>query len=119
MPIRALFLDCDDCLYQNSWRTEAKITESMQSLTAKLGVSKDVAFEYYQKFGSTLKGLRVNGLIDDDSIEDFLVRAHQIDYSDIKADPALVEVLSKLSMPTCECRSLSHRTTIQFSRMSA
>jgi len=33
-----LFLDCDDCLYQNNWATAAKITTSIAAYTARLGV---------------------------------------------------------------------------------
>ena len=98
--IRALFLDCDDCLYQNAWRTEAKITESMQRMAKEFGVSPDQAFSWYTNYGSTLKGLRETGRIDEVEAEQFLQRAHQIDYSDIREDKALASMLARLRQRT-------------------
>mgnify|MGYP006155002369 CR=1 FL=1 len=43
-PSAVLFIDCDDCIYQNKWATAKKITESIAAYTAKLGVSKDEAY---------------------------------------------------------------------------
>ena len=36
-----IFVDCDDCLYQNEWATAAKITTSIAAYTANLGVSEE------------------------------------------------------------------------------
>ena len=63
-PVAALFIDCDDCLYQNNWATAKKITASIASYTARLGISKDEAYSLYKKHGTCLKGLMVEGRID-------------------------------------------------------
>ena len=68
-----LFLDCDDCLYQNSWKTAAKITTSIAKYTAELGVDKEAAYALYKQHGTCLKGLLHDGLLDASSgAEDFL-----------------------------------------------
>ena len=38
--ITHIFIDCDDCLYQNGWATARRITQSIGAYTATLGVSK-------------------------------------------------------------------------------
>ena len=38
---QVIFVDCDDCLYQNEWATAAKITTSIAAYTANLGVSEE------------------------------------------------------------------------------
>jgi hypothetical protein len=131
MPVHTIFLDCDDCLYQNNceWcrsnssqppvsaraaahsqaqrrspaqqlqpgaaqdgvhltgATAAKLTDSIAAYTAKLGVSKDRAYELYKTHGTCLKGLLEEGLIDKSAgVEDFLQAAHDINYDDITSD---------------------------------
>jgi len=101
MPVHTVFLDCDDCLYQNKWATAAKLTESIAAYTAKLGVSKERAYELYKTHGTCLKGLLEEGLIDKSTgIEEFLHAAHDINYDDISNDPELRRVLSSLAKPT-------------------
>ena len=39
--LQVIFVDCDDCLYQNEWATAAKITTSIAAYTANLGVSEE------------------------------------------------------------------------------
>jgi pyrimidine 5'-nucleotidase len=98
-PARVLFIDCDDCLYQNEWRTAEKITASIAAYTAKLGVSRDEAYALYKKHGTCLKGLLLEGKIGQDGVEPFLHEVHSIDYSDIKPDPELRRELERLSVP--------------------
>ena len=98
-PVRALFIDCDDCLYQNDWATARKITVSIANYTAKLGVSKEEAYALYKKHGTCLKGLLVEGRIDAAGAEHFLQEVHQISYEDISPDPALRSVLASISRP--------------------
>lgn len=95
-----LFLDCDDCLYQNDWKTAVKITVSIGAYTKdKLGLSKEEAYELYKIHGTCLKGLLAEGLIDEDGAETFLREVHDIDYSDIDRDDALRNVLEQVTSP--------------------
>ena len=54
-----IFVDCDDCLYQNDWATAAKITTSIAAYTASLGVSEEKAYALYKTHGTCLKVTRV------------------------------------------------------------
>ena len=97
--VAALFIDCDDCLYQNNWATAKKITNSIAAYTAKIGVSKDEAYALYKKHGTCLKGLLVEGRIDRGGTEEFLREVHDISYEDISPDPPLRAELANLTSP--------------------
>ena len=73
-PVQALFIDCDDCLYQNDWATAAKITTSIAAYTANLGVSEEKAYALYKAHGTCLKGMLAEGFIASDAAEDFLLK---------------------------------------------
>ena len=101
MPPACLFLDNDDTLYQNSYQTEARITKAMGTyIQANLGLSPEKAFSLYREYGTTLKGLLAEGLIDVAGAEAFLLEAHAIDYREVIPDPLLADVLSRLRTPT-------------------
>uniref|UniRef100_A0A7S3SAP1 Pyrimidine 5-nucleotidase n=1 Tax=Emiliania huxleyi TaxID=2903 RepID=A0A7S3SAP1_EMIHU len=92
--ITHIFIDCDDCLYQNGWATARRITQSIGAYTATLGVSKDRAYQLYKEHGTCLKGLLVERILDEAGAEEFLTEVHKIDYSEIEPDARLREVLS-------------------------
>ena len=97
-----LFLDCDDCLYSNEWRTADKISESISATALRMtGVGASHAHALYTAHGTTLKGLLAEGhLRDAADIEHFLTAAHDIDLSCIEPDAALAAVLARLQVPT-------------------
>lgn len=64
-----VFLDCDDCLYQNHWATAEKLTKSISSYTHRLGVGREKAFDLYEEYGTCLKGLLAEGIIDREGAE--------------------------------------------------
>lgn len=99
-PVEVVFIDCDDCLYQNNWATAAKITNSIAAYTEKLGVSKDQAYQLYKTHGACLKGLLVEGKIDESGVEMFLHEVHEIDYNDIGLDPSLRSILARINKPS-------------------
>ena len=98
-PVQALFIDCDDCLYQNDWATANKITSAIGDYTRQIGISKAEAYALYKKHGTTLKGLVNERKIDERGAEEFLRAAHKIDYSDIAPDPALRAELEAVAAP--------------------
>jgi pyrimidine 5'-nucleotidase len=98
--VRALFLDCDDCLYQNGWRTEQRVTNAIRAYLESIGVDGDRAFELYEKHGMTLKGLLSEGQVDEAGAETFLRAAHDVDYGDIQCDAPLSALLGELRLPT-------------------
>ena len=73
-----LFIDCDDCIYQNNWATARKITQSISSYTASLGVSQERAYSLYKTHGTCLKGLLLEGLINEAGVEDFLMKVRLV-----------------------------------------
>ncbi|CAE7822724.1 unnamed protein product [Symbiodinium sp. CCMP2456] len=91
-----IFLDCDDCLYQNGWATADKLTESIAAYTTRLGVSKAQAYALYKEHGTALRGLLAQGLLDAAGAERYLREVHDIDYSDIQEDAALDAILGRL-----------------------
>lgn len=96
--ITHVFLDCDDCLYRNEWATAKRITASIAKYTSeKLGVSSEQAYGFYKKYGTCLKGLLVEGIIDEAGVEAFLREVHDIDYGDIAPDPKLRSLLQAVT----------------------
>lgn len=91
-----VFIDCDDCVYQNEWKTADRITTAIAKVTNEIGVSHDQAYALYKTHGTCLKGLLVEERIAHDDAEDFLRRAHDIDYSDIQPDPPLAAMLQRV-----------------------
>ena len=90
-----LFLDCDDCLYSNDWRTADKISESISATALRMtGVGASHAHALYTTHGTTLKGLLAEGHLQEAEIEQFLTAAHDIDLSCIEPDAALAAVLA-------------------------
>ena len=74
--------------YQNDWATAKKITTSIAAYTNKLGVSKEEAYALYQKHGTCLKGLLVEGRIDPGAgVEEFLREVHTIDSTSPPSTP--------------------------------
>ena len=71
-PTTHVFFDCDDCCYQNEWRTAAKITDAIAGYTARLGLSKERAYALYKAHGTCLKGMLVEGVIAEANVEEFL-----------------------------------------------
>jgi putative hydrolase of the HAD superfamily/pyrimidine and pyridine-specific 5'-nucleotidase len=98
--VEAVFIDCDDTLYQNNGTTMDKITDAMAAWTHRnLGVTREETYQLYKTYGSSVRGLLVEGKIDEAGAEKFLRAAHKIDYSDISPDPRLRSVLERICAP--------------------
>ena len=97
-----VFFDCDDCCYQNNWKTAKRITDKISLYTEQLGVSKQKSYDLYKTHGTCLKGLLAEGIINDHRVEEYLHTVHDIDYSDIDADPPLRDMIA--SCVSRECR---------------
>ena len=94
-----VFFDCDDCCYQNEWRTASKITKAISSYTEKLGVSKERSYALYKEHGTCLTGMLAEGILQEGQVEDYLEKVHDIDYADISPDPALRDMIERMSVP--------------------
>ena len=77
-----VFFDCDDCIYQNGWKTADKITASIASYAKNnLSLPEGVrTYDLYRKHGTTAKGLLAEGFLDEAGVQHFLSKAHEIDY---------------------------------------
>eukprot|EP00434_Breviolum_minutum_P002207 symbB.v1.2.001943.t2/scaffold55.1/size374282/25 len=91
-----VFLDCDDCLYQNNWTTAEKLTDSIAAYTVRLGVDRAKAFALYEEYGTSLKGLLAEGILDEKGAEMYLQEVHDFDLSDVVPDPALAKLVAQL-----------------------
>lgn len=96
-PLEVVFVDCDDCIYYNDWATAKKITNAIAAYTEKIGVSKEEAYQLYKTHGTCLKGLLLQGKVDEPGTEEYLFHAHDIDYSDITPDSAMRSILEILT----------------------
>jgi len=99
-PIECVFFDCDDCLYQNNWATATLITASIEGYCqTKLGLPAGKAYELYKKYGTALRGLVEEKLLQEDQVDEFLKTVHDISLDDIQADPALRKLLEAVTYP--------------------
>ncbi|KAJ1623651.1 Haloacid dehalogenase-like hydrolase [Pavlovales sp. CCMP2436] len=101
-PRRALFLDCDDTLYHNDFRTAELLTLSIGSYCVKhLGISVEKSFQLYKEHGTCLKGLEAEGIPHDAA--HFLDQVHMVDL-DFGEDAHLREILGRLDHSAHEVR---------------
>jgi hypothetical protein len=74
-----IFFDLDDCLYKNDWKVANLLTERIEKYTVgKLGLKPGYAYELYKKYGTCLKGMMVEKILDEDSVDDYLLWAHDV-----------------------------------------
>jgi putative hydrolase of the HAD superfamily/pyrimidine and pyridine-specific 5'-nucleotidase len=101
-PRPALFLDCDDTLYANGFKTAERLTVSIaRYCEEQLGITHEKSVELYKQHGTCLKGLEVEGIPHDR--DHFLETVHQIEL-DFEADEALHRILSALDHEATEVR---------------
>ncbi|WP_349437042.1 pyrimidine 5'-nucleotidase [Pararhizobium sp. A13] len=90
--------DLDNTLYPHSVNLFSQIDRNMTAYVAALltmepAEAKTLQKQYYRDHGTTLQGLMIHHGIDPN---DFLEKAHAIDYSVVPADPALGEAIRTL-----------------------
>jgi len=118
MPIQCVFFDCDDCLYKNDWKTAKLLTEKIKGYCQdKLGLPEGKAYELYKKYGTALRGLVEENLIDEDKVDEFLKYAHDIPLDDIQQDPDLRKLVEDVPHPrwvfTASTREHATRCLVQ------
>mmetsp|Transcript_93235 Transcript_93235/g.164955 ORF Transcript_93235/g.164955 Transcript_93235/m.164955 type:complete len:244 (+) Transcript_93235:54-785(+) len=99
-PIACVFFDCDDCLYKNDWATakllSAKIGDYCRTI---LDLPDGKSYELYKKYGTCLRGLVEEKLIEEAQVDEFLTQVHDIPLDDIMPDPRLREMLEAVPHP--------------------
>eukprot|EP00747_Dinoflagellata_sp_TGD_P139898 gnl/TRDRNA2_/TRDRNA2_175949_c29_seq2.p1 gnl/TRDRNA2_/TRDRNA2_175949_c29~~gnl/TRDRNA2_/TRDRNA2_175949_c29_seq2.p1 ORF type:complete len:384 (+),score=68.35 gnl/TRDRNA2_/TRDRNA2_175949_c29_seq2:124-1275(+) len=99
-PIECVFFDCDDCLYKNDWKTAGKLTKKIDNYcTGVLGLADGEAYELYRKYGTALRGLIEEKLIEESKVDEFLAQVHDIELDDIQPDPELREIIQAVPHP--------------------
>ena len=100
--IKVLFIDLDGTLYSNNCGLENCVFERMKNyFEHKLGYreNKTIALmeAYYQKYGSTLRGIQMNHDID---AQEYLAWIHDVEYERFLApDPQLYRILKDIPLP--------------------
>ncbi|HHN68257.1 MAG TPA: pyrimidine 5'-nucleotidase [Thermopetrobacter sp.] len=97
--VRHWVFDLDNTLYSARYRLFDQIDRRMGEYLMRLfGVNAEEARriqkDYYHRHGTTLRGLMLNGEIDDP--HDYLRFVHDIDYGHIAPDPMLDAALTRL-----------------------
>jgi putative hydrolase of the HAD superfamily len=95
--LKALFFDCDDCLYQDDWKVAKLLTQKIEDYcVVERQLRPGQAYELYQQYGTALRGLLAEGYLSDSpqAIDDYLYKVHDIPIQKLlQRDNELVEVL--------------------------
>ena len=93
-----IFFDCDDCLYKNDWRVAKLLTAKIESFCSeRLAMREGHAYELYKKYGTCLRGMQLENIIDEKVLEEYLEYSHDIPlHEHIAPDPALRAMLQSL-----------------------
>ena len=98
-PSRAtIFWDLDDCLYKNDWTVANLLTERIEEFTVgKLGLKPGYAYDLSKKYGTCLKGMMVEKILDEKSVDEYLLWAHDVPLEKhIGRDEKLRDVLAEV-----------------------
>jgi len=97
---RALFFDCDDCLYFDNWTVAKHLTEKIEEwCRVKCGLPEGKAYELYKQHGTALRGLLAEGYMNhcDDSINEYLRDVHDLPiHSLLNRDDELRDMILKI-----------------------
>ena len=93
-----IFFDCDDCLYKNDWRVAKLLTAKIESFCSeRLAMREGHAYELYKKYGTCLRGMQLEKIIDENVLEEYLEYSHDVPlHEHIAPDPALRAMLQSL-----------------------
>lgn len=98
--VKAIFFDCDDCLYFDGWKLASKLTSKIEEwCVSKKGLPPGKAYELYKKHGTALKGLLAEGYMNETEkeIDEYLADVHDIPISEhLSIDNELRNMLLKI-----------------------
>ena len=77
---KAIFFDCDDCLYFDNWVTAKKLTDKIEEWCVNHGLRQGQAYELYKQYGTALRGLLAEGYLEESesAIDKYLQDVHDI-----------------------------------------
>mmetsp|Transcript_16057 Transcript_16057/g.32931 ORF Transcript_16057/g.32931 Transcript_16057/m.32931 type:complete len:260 (-) Transcript_16057:23-802(-) len=95
---KAIFFDCDDCLYFDDWHVANRLTVAIENFcTNELGLEKGKAYKLYKEHGTALLGLLNENLLSRDQVDRYLKIVHDIGVKDhLRPDPKLRELLLRI-----------------------
>lgn len=95
---KVLFFDCDDCLYFNDWNTADRLTKKIDAWCRQhlTDFPPGEAYRLYQTHGTALRGLLEEKLLHRDGVDGYLRDVHDVPLDDVRPDPALRALLSRL-----------------------
>jgi pyrimidine 5'-nucleotidase len=96
---RAIFFDCDDCLYFDGWKTASELTKKIDEWCVNHGLKKGQAYDLYKSYGTALRGLISEGYLEctESAIDQFLHDVHDIPVHDLlQPDRELREMLLRI-----------------------
>lgn len=92
-----ILFDCDDCLYFDGWKLAAKLTAKIgEWCMSKKNLPQGYAYQLYKKHGTALKGLLVEGLVNDseEEIDEYLRDVHEVPVAEhLSIDTELREMI--------------------------
>lgn len=96
-----VFFDCDDCLYKNDWKVANLLTQKIESFcSTRMQMREGYAYELYKKYGTCLRGMQEEGLMDEALLEEYLEFCHDIPlHQHIGPDPELRRMLQAITLP--------------------
>eukprot|EP00550_Attheya_septentrionalis_P005607 CAMPEP_0198295178 /NCGR_PEP_ID=MMETSP1449-20131203/26341_1 /TAXON_ID=420275 /ORGANISM="Attheya septentrionalis, Strain CCMP2084" /LENGTH=494 /DNA_ID=CAMNT_0043995393 /DNA_START=6 /DNA_END=1487 /DNA_ORIENTATION=+ len=77
---KAIFFDCDDCLYFDGWKTANQLTKKIDEWCVKHGLPEGEAYQLYLRHGTALRGLLAEGHMEhcEDAIDKYLQDVHDL-----------------------------------------
>ena len=97
---KVVFFDCDDTLYFDGWKTANQLTAKIEDWCVnKVGLPPGKAYELYKQYGTCLRGLLAEGILEDsqEAIDKFLEEVHDLPIHELlKPDPKLREILLQM-----------------------
>ena len=96
--IKVVFFDLDDTLYQNGYQTEGKVQVALEKYAEdNLGLNGEELFNLYKEYGTALRGLLAQNLIQEEQVDAYLDAIYDFDLEDVKPEPGLRELIERVS----------------------
>jgi len=96
---KAIFFDCDDCLYFDGWKVANHLTHKIEQWCTSRGLPPGEAYQLYKKYGTALRGLLAESYLPntEQAIDDYLKEVHDLPIQDLLSpDPHLRQIISSI-----------------------
>jgi len=97
---KAIFFDCDDCLYFDDWNTASHLTEKIEQFCVeRKGLPRGEAYKLYKQHGTALRGLLAEKHVEhsEEAIDEYLEEVHDLPIHELLGpDVELQRMLSEM-----------------------